>query len=581
MSGRIPQPFIDELLARVDVVDVVNARVPLKKAGREFVACCPFHTEKTPSFSVSPTKQFYHCFGCGAHGTAVGFLMEYEHLHFVEAIEELARGMGLSVPYEGRREPDRGAEDLYAVMELAAEFFRNQLEQHPKGPAAHAYLRDRGLDRQVIEAYGIGLAPPGWNNLERALTAAGVAPPTLVKAGLVSDRDDGKRYDRFRHRIMFPIRDRRGRTIAFGGRVFEEGEPKYLNSPETPIFQKGRELYGLFEARSRKHSLDRLLVVEGYMDVIALAQAGISYAVATLGTATTAEHAKAAFRTVVNVTFCFDGDRAGRDAAWRALQSTMPAMRDGREARFLFLPDGEDPDSLVRREGAEAFSTRISGATLLSEFLTENLTAELDATKPDGRARILERARPLLGSVPGGIFWELMVNTLADVTHLAPERVKRALTGRERTNVRQTGRASVTRTPVRHAVALLLYRPGLAAEVDVPKEFAQLPEPGAPLLAELLEMGRSDPHLTTAGVLERYRGSEHEGALQRLSSWSPEISDDRLAEELSGTLARLLHRHSSKQSLLDKIARGGTLTDEERAVLKRPGGGTSSEQNWN
>jgi DNA primase len=579
MSGRIPQSFIDDLLARVDVVDVVNSRVPLKKAGRDFTACCPFHSEKTPSFSVSPNKQFYHCFGCGAHGTAVGFLMEYEHLGFVEAIDELARSVGLSVPQEASRESARGTDDLYAVMALAAEFFRAQLDQHPKGTAAWNYLKGRGLNKEIVDTYGIGLAPPGWNNLERAMTGKGIAPKTLIGAGLLTDRDDGSRYDRFRHRIVFPIRDRRGRTVAFGGRVFEEGEPKYLNSPETAIFQKGRELYGFFEARSRERKLERMLVVEGYMDVVALAQSGINHAVATLGTATTGEHVKTLFRTVPSVTFCFDGDRAGREAAWRALQNTLPAIRDGREARFLFLPDGEDPDSMVRREGAEAFSARTSDATLLSAFLTENLTAGLDATKPDGRAGILERARPLLGAVPGGAFWELMVNTLSDLTHLAPERVKHLLIGKDGSPAKQRERASPTRTPVRHAVALLLYRPGLAATIEEPETLRRVREPGVPLLVELLEMGRASPNLTTAGVLERYRGTEHEAALTRLSRWAPEIPDEKLARELADTVERLLQRHGSARLLLDKMARGESLSEDERETLRRDSGRVGGKQN--
>lgn len=505
--------------------------------------------------------------------------MDYENLGFVEAIEELAQRAGLEVPQEKTRAPTQGAKDLYAIMAKAAEFYRTQLDRHPTGADARTYLRNRGLTRETMDAYGIGLAPPGWNNLEQALTTEGISPKDLVRAGLATQRDDGGRYDRFRHRIIFPIRDRRGRTVALGGRVFAGGEPKYLNSPETAIFQKGRELYGYFEARSRERKLDRMLVVEGYMDVVVLAQSGIGNAVATLGTATTSEHVKTLFRTVANVTFCFDGDRAGRDAAWRALQNTLPSVRDGREARFLFLPEGEDPDSLVRRDGAQAFSTRTSRATLLSEFLTEKLTSNLDTGKPDGQAAVLDRARPLLSTVPGGAFWELMVGRLSDLTHLAPERIKQLLSEKAAPAAKRSEQVAIKRTPVRHAVALLLYRPGLACNIENPEALRSVDEPGVTLLRELLEMGRQNPHLTTAGVVERYRGTQHETALTRLSTWVPEIPDDYLASELEDTVGNLLQRHGVAQRLLDKIARGEALTAAERESLRQERNRSDDEQN--
>jgi len=346
MAGRIPQSFIDEVLNRTDIVEVIDTRVPLKKAGREFKACCPFHTEKTPSFTVSQVKQFYHCFGCGEHGTAITFLMDYEHMEFVEAIEELARRAGLEVPRETGTTHSQTPSTLlhYALLERVADYYQEQLRTHPQAGRAVEYLKQRGLTGEVAARFNIGFAPPGWENIAAALDADGTIHKQLLELGLTIERDTGgSAYDRFRDRIQFPIRDRRGRTIGFGGRVLDDSTPKYLNSPESPVFHKGQELYGLFEARKAVRKLERILVVEGYMDVVALAQFGINYAVATLGTATTHEHLERLFRTVPEVVFCFDGDRAGREAAWRALENTLPVLRDGREARFLFLPDEEDP----------------------------------------------------------------------------------------------------------------------------------------------------------------------------------------------------------------------------------------------
>jgi len=334
MAGPIPQDFIDQLLARVDIVDVVGSRVPLKKAGREFTACCPFHTEKTPSFTVSPVKQFYHCFGCGEHGTAIGFLMAYDRMTFPEAVEELARQVGLEVPHEER--PERRGPDpqpLYDVLERAAQHYQQQLRRHPEAQRAIQYLKGRGLSGETAAAFGLGYAPPGWDNLLGAHGTDAEAVKRLDLAGLLAEGSGGKRYDRFRDRIMFPIRDARGRVIGFGGRVLGDAKPKYLNSPETPVFHKGRELYGLYEARRVPGAIERLLVVEGYMDVIALAQHGIGNAVATLGTATTTEHLERIFKTAPEVVFCFDGDRAGREAAWKALNAALPQLREGREAR--------------------------------------------------------------------------------------------------------------------------------------------------------------------------------------------------------------------------------------------------------
>src|SRR4029079_1789365 len=369
MAGRIPEQFIDELLARVDIVEVIEQRVPLRKARRDWSARCAFHDERSPSFTVTRDKQFYHCFGCGAHGSAITFLMNYDRLEFVDAVEELAARNGLKVPYEGgaKRAPQEDSTDMYALLDAAAKFYQRQLDSSDK---ARAYFESRGLDAQTIERFGLGFAPDQWDALKNALGTNPQRIALLEKSGMLTSGERGTKYDRFRDRVMFPIQDRRGRVIAFGGRVLAKTEdgPKYLTSPETPLFHKGRELFALWQVRQTHSKIPRLIVVEGYMDVIALFQHGVTQAVATLGTATTRDHAELLFRNCADVYFCFDGDRAGRQAAWRAVESVLPRMRDGRQAFFLFLPDGEDPDSLVRAEGQDGFEQRLTRATPLSEF---------------------------------------------------------------------------------------------------------------------------------------------------------------------------------------------------------------------
>jgi DNA primase len=404
--GRIPQAFIDELIARADIAEIIGTRVPLKKQGREYKACCPFHGEKTPSFWVSPEKQFYHCFGCGKHGTVLGFLMDYDRMSFPEAIEDLAGRLGLEVPREGgvHAAPKRMDESAYDLMARVASYWQDQLK-HNDRVFTYATAK-RGLTKETIEKFGIGYALNSWNDVLRRFGSNEAAVKQLADLGLVIQRDagqvrDGERhYDRFRDRLMFPIRDARGRVIAFGGRIIDQGEPKYLNSPETALFHKGQELYGLWETRQSRAPFKRLIVVEGYMDVVRLHQYGITYAVATLGTATTPEHLKRIFRLVSEVVFAFDGDRAGRGAAWRALQHALPEAREPREMRFLFLPEGQDPDSLVAEEGREAFEARVASAEPLSEYLVRALSDEVDISHADGRARFAEAARPLVEKLP-------------------------------------------------------------------------------------------------------------------------------------------------------------------------------------
>jgi len=421
--SRIPQGFIDDLLNRLDIVEVVDHRVKLKKSGKNYSACCPFHDEKTPSFTVSPDKQFYYCFGCGASGNAIGFLMEYERQGFIDAVENLAKTAGLQVPKEETQESRQQQfkqKSLYLTLEKASAFFQAQLKDNPKREQAVRYLQNRGLSGAIAKQFGMGYAPPGWDNLLRKYGLNDEDINLLVDSGLVIRREeDNKLYDRFRHRIMFPIRDNRGRAIGFGGRVLDDSKPKYLNSPETDVFSKGRELYGLYEARQANRNLDQILVVEGYMDVIALAQYGLSNAVATLGTACGEEHLRLAFRFTQEVIFCFDGDAAGRNAAKRALVSSLSSMEDGRQIKFLFLPEGQDPDSLVRQIGNERFLAQLKAGLPLEEFLFDVAAEGIDIQTMDGRARFSKVAAPLLNKIPTGIYRELMFTNLAKRTGLS------------------------------------------------------------------------------------------------------------------------------------------------------------------
>ncbi len=572
MAGLIPRDFIEDLIARVDIVEVVGGRVQLKKSGREFSACCPFHGEKTPSFYVSPQKQFYHCFGCGAHGNALGFLMEYEHMEFVEAVEDLARLVGVEVPREGGgQKRERAEPDLYAVLEEAANFYRRALKDDD---TAVEYLKQRGLTGEIVAEYGIGWAPGGWDALTKALGGGDAKRTLLERAGMLARKDD-RVYDRFRERVMFPIRDARGRTIAFGGRVIGGGEPKYLNSPETPVFHKGRELYGLYETKQVMRDIPRMLVVEGYMDVVALAQHGIRYAVATLGTATTADHLHRLFRVAPEVVFCFDGDSAGRAAAWRALEQALPECKEGRQLRFLFLPDGEDPDSMVRKEGAEAFERRVAKATPLSEFMLDSLSAQVDMESLDGRARLVELARPMFARVPDGVFRHLLVEALGGRAHIAAPDLE-GLVGPSvgqapsRRPVRRpaTGRTRIS--AVRSAIELLLHQPQLATLVDDPHQLAELDQPGAELLSELVAWCQAHPNATAATITEHWRGTEHETALAKLAR--AEVPADGLEAQFRDLLARLAgrdRRTRTERRIAELSARPlKSLTDAEKAELR-------------
>ena len=583
--GRIPRQFIDELIARTDIVELIGARVPLKKSGREYKACCPFHTEKTPSFWVSPDKQFYHCFGCGKHGTALGFLMDHDHMAFPEAVEELAMRLGLEVPQEGtaERSAPRAEEPLYELMARVAGFYSEQLTREPR---VRDYLAKRGLVPVTLERFGIGYAPNSWNEVLRRFGASDGERRRLAEAGLIVERERGggretdRYYDRFRDRVMFPIRDARGRVIAFGGRIIDAGEPKYLNSPETVLFHKGRELYGLYETRRARRALDRLVVVEGYMDTVSLHQSGIDYAVATLGTATTAEHFRRIFRLVPTVVFAFDGDRAGRAAAWRALQQALPEAREGREIRFLFLPQGHDPDTLVLAEGRAGFEQRLAAAVPLSEYLVRELSEQSELGSADGRARFAEQARPLFLRVPEGVYRELLLERLAQVVGLSAERLEALwMQGRSGApapppagpahpaSAARAARAGGRGSLVRQAIVRLLHYPMIALEVTA-GERAGLDasaEPGVGLLRELLDDLREQPAQIAAQVIQRWMGHKEGETLQKLLGREEVITGAAAASgELRAALLKLADQAAGRRlEALEAKSRAGSLAGDE------------------
>jgi len=566
MPGLIPESFIETLLERLDIADVVGQRVALKPAGHEFKACCPFHDEKTPSFYVSPQKQFYHCFGCGAHGTAIGFVMAYDGLEFPAAVEELAGMVGLEVPREAGAAPDqaqkRRREALYQALDAAQNFFRNRLRQ---SEPARAYLKQRGFDAETVNEFGIGLAPDQWSALTERLLADGFKPEQLELAGLSSRARNDNLIDRFRNRIMFPIHDRRGRVIAFGGRDLGDDGPKYLNSAESPVFHKGRELYRLFNVR--KGGLpERLLVVEGYMDAAALYQFGLGEAVATLGTAITADHLELMFRATSVVVFCFDGDAAGRRAAWRGLLTALPAMRADREARFLFLPEGEDPDSLVRAEGRAGFERRLGKALPLSKFLFGELSRELDLTTPDGRARLVGKAGPLLERIPTGPFAELMD---AELRRLSG--VEQAVATRRpaRRTQSATGVSERPLTPVQYAVAILVQHPDLAAEVDAGRLDVPGEIKGVRFLSRLIDFCTDKPNVSTALVLEHWRDAPEGRFLSGLAARDLAGSREQLEPALHEALERIhLQLVRSRIGQLQQLQAAGRLDDEQLGELR-------------
>ena len=582
-SGRIPREFIDDLLTRADIVDVINARVPLKKKGREYSACCPFHNEKTPSFTVSPNKQFYHCFGCGVHGSAISFLMEYEHLDFVEAIESLADSMGIPVPREkgGKGAPDEAqrqrSKDLYTLLDDANQYYQLQLKG---SQPAIDYLKGRELSGEISKRFNIGYSLSGWDHLLNHFKGS-YPEQQLVDSGLVIKKDDGKIYDRYRDRIMFPIRNRKGQVIGFGGRVLGDDLPKYINSPETSVFHKGRELYGLYEARINTQKLDRIIVVEGYMDVIALAQFGVSYAVATLGTATTEEHIKQLFRAVPEIIFCFDGDRAGKEAAWRALENAMPIMQDGKEIKFLFLPDGEDPDTQIRKIGKDAFEENYQQADSLTAYFVENLHSRFNITSDEGKTRFLKEAAKLLTKMPDTLIKDQLVQRLSDMTNIDKKVLfQRDITSNNslkdnpaielNTNRSRLNNRSVSQTPIRYAISLLLSEPSLVKLIENIEEIALSKLPGSDLLTTLIEAIQESPDIKPVALLDRWKNTEFEAPLIQLMKWQPESEDMAiLSDEFRDCLLQIRKRAQEKkiEILLHKERTEGLSDSEKQSLL--------------
>lgn len=578
MAGHIPRSFIDDLLARLDIVDIIDARVKLKKKGKNYGACCPFHNEKTPSFSVSQEKQFYHCFGCGAHGNAIDFIMEFERLEFVEAIEELASYLGLDVPREqrsggggqfksGPQASSSEKRSLYDLMGSIAQFYRNQLKQ-PASKVAIEYLKDRGLSGEIVQKFGIGYVADEWDLVRKNFGQNKDNQDMLVTGGMLIENDKGNRYDRFRGRIMFPIRDRRGRVIGFGGRVLGDGTPKYLNSPETPIFHKGKELYGLYEVLQAYREPPRILVVEGYMDVVALAQYGVDYAVASLGTSTTGDHIQMLFRQTNTVVCCYDGDRAGKEAAWRALENALQYLKTGNTLKFLFLPDGEDPDSYVRKYGKQAFEQQIEQATPLSSYLFDNLIElhQINLGNNEGKSALRAYASALIDKIPDPYFQELLEKLLDERTGFD----NRLRQPRKKTSeTRPQPHKEIKRTPMREVIALLIQNPSYAQMVPDLSSVRDLSIPGLSLFVDVLDKCQAHPHINTGQLLEHWRNSQNETLLSRLASWDIPLVEDNLEEIFLDSLDKIIAQCVEKQieNLQAKARSVGLSAEEKRELL--------------
>ncbi|HHG3078121.1 TPA: DNA primase [Vibrio parahaemolyticus] len=578
MAGHIPRSFIDDLLARLDIVDIIDARVKLKKKGKNYGACCPFHNEKTPSFSVSQEKQFYHCFGCGAHGNAIDFMMEFERLEFVEAIEELASYLGLDVPREqrsggggqfksGPQASSSEKRSLYDLMGSIAQFYRNQLKQ-PSSKVAIEYLKDRGLSGEVVQKFGIGYVADEWDLVRKNFGQNKDNQDMLVTGGMLIENDKGNRYDRFRGRIMFPIRDRRGRVIGFGGRVLGEGTPKYLNSPETPIFHKGKELYGLYEVLQAHREPAQILVVEGYMDVVALAQYGVDYSVASLGTSTTGDHIQMLFRQTNTVVCCYDGDRAGKEAAWRALENALQFLKTGNTLKFLFLPDGEDPDSYVRKYGKAAFEKQIEQATPLSSYLFDNLIElhQINLGNNEGKSALRAYASALIDKIPDPYFQELLEKLLDERTGF-DNRLRQPR--KKISETRPQPHKEIKRTPMREVIALLIQNPSYAQMVPDLSSVRDLSIPGLSLFADVLDKCQAHPHINTGQLLEHWRNSQNEALLSRLASWDIPLDEDNQEEIFLDSLDKIIAQCVEKQieNLQAKARSVGLSAEEKRELL--------------
>jgi DNA primase len=567
MAGKIPRPFIDDLLNRVDIVEVIDSRVPLKKKGKEYWACCPFHSEKSASFSVSQNKQFYHCFGCQQSGNAISFLMEYDHMEFVEAIETLAQTMGIEVPYEQGQAPSaptQSFDPLYESLEQCSNYYQTQLKQNP---LAIEYLKQRGISGDIARDFGIGFAPQGWNNLTGN-------KKTLTEAGMLIEKESGQPYDRFRHRLMFPIRDRRGRTIAFGGRVIDpEDNPKYLNSPESPVFHKGSEIYGLFELKKGSNNIDHILITEGYMDVIGLAQHGVKTAVATLGTAINNAQIEKLFRSSKSLIFCFDGDNAGKKAAWRSLEQCLASLKEGRIARFLFLPEGHDPDSYIQEFGQQAYLNEIDKAATLSQFLFDTLLAECDVSSAEGKAMLLDRLDPYVKQIPLQSLKDQILSRAENLTSDKHDaRLQKLLSRGNHNHETRIRVPEQTWTPTRLAINLLLQKPALAHGTGNQYELSETKIPGIDLLLKILDRIQDEPDISTQNLLQRFQGDEHESHLYQLAAMRPQVEDEASLDKMfQDCLNRLQNEYIKyrRNLLIIKLQSNGSISESEKIELKQ------------
>ncbi len=554
--SKIPSEFIDQLIDRLDIVDIISQRITLKKAGRDYQALCPFHTENTPSFTVSQDKQFYHCFGCGKHGTAIGFLMEFEGMDFVDSIETLAQKVGMEVPRQGGFNRSAQGKNLYEIMDNANRFFQNSYQQ---SEIAQQYLNARGISKEVQNVFQIGYAPDAWDGL---LSRYKNQQNELLQGGLIVAKDNGKVYDKFRDRLMFPIADRRGRTIAFGGRaIHPEQKPKYLNSPETPLFHKGKELYGYNIAR--KYSKEKfIIVVEGYMDVIALHQAGFKNAVATLGTATSEYHIVSLLRSYDEVVFCFDGDKAGTEAAWKALKTALPVYRDDKNIKFLFLPQEHDPDSYVKAYGSQAFSQELAQAQSYSVFLIQRLSQHVDLHTIDGKAQFIDRAKKFLNALPKGQFQSLILQEIEQITHSKIDLKLKAKV--------QNNKNIEKWNPIRKAIAILINNPQMVINLPESLEISEIKQNGSKLLTEIVEYCRYNPNIKTASLVENFRNHEMYEHLCFLATISLGLNCEQLLlelEDIKKYFQKMIQKHKINR-LREKKAQHGLSNEEKQQLIQ-------------
>ena len=579
MSGLIPQHFINDLIARIDIIEVIGKRIEIKKAGKEFKAICPFHDDSNPSLTISSTKGFYHCFSCGAHGTALGFLMDYEHLGFVEAIESLSSDLGIDIPYEKNSKPPKRNNDLFVFMDKIQEHYQNNLKNNKK---AIDYLKKRGINGKTAKRFNIGYAPHGWQNILDHFGQSNSEIKQLLSLGLIIKKDNNEHYDRFRNRIIFPIRDNRGRFIGFGGRILNQDQPKYLNSPETPLFHKGKELYGLYECQQAIRNIKKIVVVEGYMDVIGLAQHGVNYAVASMGTATTADHFTRLFRLTDFICFCFDGDQAGLDAAWRALENALPHIREGRQIKFVFLPNGEDPDSYIRNNSAADFEKQLKAGADLSDFLIDKIAQNIDIKSIDGKARLAEKAKPLISQIPKGIFKELIIEKLSEFIGLSPKKLKILITQNAKRNsikfrnnkvtYNKTAQKKNKESPsiIKKAITLVLNYPEIVKNID---DFSinDQNKPGTEILKKLIDTIKEEPKINTAGLIERWRDDKEGKYLGQLAITElPENTEFDALTELKNCFLLLekIYYKERINILIDKQSKNELSTKEKNELGK-------------